>query len=288
MQIPVILLVDDETEVLDALEESLRSKYGTAYRFVRAESGEDGVSAVSQLHQGQENVALCLADLKMPGMNGAEFLAHTRRFFPQAGRVLLTPYASTEEAIRQINLIGINHYLVKPWQPASEKLYPVIDELLADWITAVQLPYLRVRGIMTPPLARIRHTANLHQAAEIVALSGIGDLMVVDEDGRFIGVLSEGDILRNALPDFDEIVEEGGTLYDAFQLFIRKGRELSDKPILPLVIHNPLVVHPNDHVAKAATVLIDRQIRRLPVVEDGRLVGTVSRANICQAVVGKL
>jgi CBS domain-containing protein len=101
-----------------------------------------------------------------------------------------------------------------------------------------------------------------------------------------VGVLSEGDILRAALPNFDEILAEGGTLFDAYRLFLRKGQELSQRPIMPLVIRNPLVLHPDDHVAKAATVLIDLQIRRLPVVENGQLVGTVSRANICQAVVG--
>jgi CBS domain-containing protein len=110
--------------------------------------------------------------------------------------------------------------------------------------------------------------------------------MVIDGEGAFMGVLSEGDILRATLPDFDEILAEGGTLFTAYQLFLRKGQELSDRPIMPLVIRQPLTLHPDDHVAKAATALISRQIRRLPVVENGRLLGTVSRANICQAVVG--
>jgi CBS domain-containing protein len=101
-----------------------------------------------------------------------------------------------------------------------------------------------------------------------------------------VGVLSEGDILRAALPDFDEIVEEGGTLLDAYQVFLRKGRALSEKPIAPLIIREPITLNPDDHVAKAAAVLIGKQIRRLPVVRDGRLLGTVSRANICEAVVG--
>lgn len=131
----------------------------------------------------------------------------------------------------------------------------------------------------------IRHDSSLRHAAEVVALSGVGDLMVVDDDGAFVGVLSEGDILRNALPDLDEILNEGGTLHDAYQAFMRKSAELSDKPVMPLVIRHPLVLHPDDHVAKAATLLIDRQIRRLPVVDEGRLLGTVSRANICEAVV---
>lgn len=111
--------------------------------------------------------------------------------------------------------------------------------------------------------------------------------MVVDAAGAFFGVLSEGDILRNALPGFDEILNAGGTLHDAYQLFMGKSHELADKPITPLVIRDPLVLHPDDHVAKAAIVLIDRQIGRVPVVEDERLVGTLSRANICRAVLAQ-
>jgi signal-transduction protein with cAMP-binding, CBS, and nucleotidyltransferase domain len=94
-------------------------------------------------------------------------------------------------------------------------------------------------------------------------------------------------VLRAALPDLDEIVAESGSLEDAFQLFLRKGRELSDRPILPLVIRDPLIVDPRDHVAKAVIVLFDKSIERLPVVRDGQLVGTVARADICWAVVGE-
>jgi CBS domain-containing protein len=288
MQNPIIFIVDDEPEALQALEKALEPRYGAGYRLRQARSGEEALGAVKGLKQGNELVALFLADQRMPGMSGVRFLVEARELYPEAGRVLLTTYADTEAAILSVNEVGINHYLVKPGNPPEEKLYPILDELLEDWLATVRLPYMQVRTIMTTQAVRIRHSASLHHAAEIVALSGVGDLMVVDDQSNFVGVLSEGDILRNALPDFEEILEEGGTLYDAFQLFMRKGRELSDRPITPLVIREPLTVHPNDHVAKAATVLINRQIRRLPVVEEGRLVGTVSRANICQAVVGTL
>jgi CBS domain-containing protein len=288
MQNPIIFIVDDETELLNALEQDLRQHYSNQYRLMQAASGEEALNLVKELKQQNDLVALFLADQRLPGMSGVRFLVEVRNLYPEAGRVLLAVHAEAEAAMVSINEVGIDRYLVKPWQPAEEKLYPILDELLEDWRAKVRLPYMQIKGIMNTHVARIRHNASLHQAAEIVALSGVGDLMVVDDGGAFIGVLSEGDILRNALPDFDEILEEGGTLYDAFQLFMRKGRELSDKPIMPLVIRDPLVVHPDDHVAKAATVLINRQIRRLPVVQDGRLVGTVSRANICQAVVGTL
>jgi CBS domain-containing protein len=146
-----------------------------------------------------------------------------------------------------------------------------------------------VNDFMTVRTARIRHNSNIQHAAEIVAQSGVSDLMVVDDQNNFQGVLSEGDILRTALPDIDEILEEGGSLEDAFEIFLRKGHELSDLPIAPLIIEDPIIVSPDDHVAKAATVLLDKQIRLLPVVDgEGKLVGTISRADVCRAVVGTL
>lgn len=142
--------------------------------------------------------------------------------------------------------------------------------------------------MMTVRTARIRPDSHLHHAAEIVALSGASDLMVVDYDGSFMGVLSEGDILRAALPDIDEILGQGGSLDDAFRVFLQKGTALSERPIMPLVIQDPIVLGPEDHVAQATVILVDKMIRRLPVVENGKLVGTVSRADVCRAVVGTL
>lgn len=145
-----------------------------------------------------------------------------------------------------------------------------------------------VKDFMTMQPVRIRYNSNIQHAADIVALSHVGDLMVIDDDDRFRGVLSEGDILRTALPDVEEILEEGGSLDDAFEIFLSKGRGLSDLPIIPLIIEEPIIVDPNDHVAKAATVLLSKHIRLLPVVRDGKLVGTVSRADVCRAIVGTL
>jgi len=147
---------------------------------------------------------------------------------------------------------------------------------------------LRVEDAMVTRTIRIQHDANMYRAAEVVALSRVSDLMVVGEDDKFIGVLSEGDILRAALPDTEEIVAEGGSLDTAFGIFLKKGKNLSELPILPFVITEPIVLDPQDHVAKATTVMIDLNIRLLPVVKDGKLVGTISRADVCQAVVGNL
>lgn len=147
---------------------------------------------------------------------------------------------------------------------------------------------MRIREAMTNRVARIRADASLFQAAEAVSLSGASDLMVVDSTGAFVGVLTEGDILRAALPDIDEIVAMGGSLEGAFDRFVEKGRDLAARPIMPLVIGNPLAVDPDDHVAKAAVVFVERNIRSLPVVRDGRLLGVISRADVCNAVVDDL
>ena len=146
----------------------------------------------------------------------------------------------------------------------------------------------RVKDFMTVRTAQIRLNSSIQYAAEIVALSRVSDLMVIDDEDNFRGVLSEGDILRTAMPDIDEILEEGGSLDDAFDIFLSKGRQLSDLQITPLVIEEPIVVDPDDHVAKAATVLLNKKIRLLPVVKDGKLVGTVSRADVIRAIVGIL
>ncbi len=151
-----------------------------------------------------------------------------------------------------------------------------------------ELKQSHVKNFMTARTTRIRHSSNIQHAAEIVALSHVSDLMVIDDDNNFRGVLSEGDILRTALPDIDEILEEGGSLDDPFDIFLSKGRELSDLPITPLIIEEPIIVAPDDHVAKVATVLLNKQIHLLPVVDNGKLIGTISRADVCRAIVGTL
>jgi predicted transcriptional regulator len=145
---------------------------------------------------------------------------------------------------------------------------------------------VQIKDVMRTPPVQIHQDGDIHHAAEVVAWSGVSDLMVVDDEGKFVGVISEGDILRTALPDVDEIVDEGGTLDDAFRIFLAKGEQLAGLPLAPLIIREPIVLDPENHVAQAATILVQKQIRLLPVVKDGILVGTVSRADVCRAVVG--
>ena len=150
----------------------------------------------------------------------------------------------------------------------------------------LEMELLRVKDVMATRTVRIQDNADMYRAAEVVALSRVSDLMVVGENDKFIGVLSEGDILRAALPDMDEIAAEGGSLDTAFEIFLKKGKDLSNLSILPFVNTEPIVLDPQDHVAKAATVMIDQNIRLLPVIKDGKLVGSISRADVCQSVVG--
>ena len=131
---------------------------------------------------------------------------------------------------------------------------------------------------------RVGPDSSLRDAAEILAASEASDLMVAADDGTLVGVLSEGDLIRAVLPDVDEILGAGGSLKDALRVFVEKGATLAARPITPYLITEPIVLRPDDHIAQAATILIDRMIRRLPVVEDGRLVGTISRSDVCRAV----
>jgi len=286
MKKPILFIVNDEAAVLKSLTESVKERFEKDYQVLAIPSGAEGFAQLQSLNKDDEVVALFMADQQMPGMDGITFLTEAGRLYPQARKILVSDFADSETAIRSINEVGIDRYLVHPLTPPEDALFPVLTDLLEAWQTDVRMPAMYVKGIMNNQAARIRDNSNLRHAAEIVALSGVGDLMVINEDGDFVGVLSEGDILRAALPDSEEILAEGGTLLDAYHLFLRKGQSLSERPIMPLVIRNPLVLHLDDHVAKAATILINLQIRRLPVVENGRLLGTVSRANICQAVVG--
>jgi thioredoxin reductase (NADPH) len=130
---PVILTVDDDVPVLRAIERDLRSKYGKDYRIVAASSGDEALEAVRQLSLRGSTVALFVVDQRMPKMTGIEFLAAALELQPDAKRVLLTAYADTDAAIQAINQIRLDHYVLKPWDPPEERLFPVLDDLLADW-----------------------------------------------------------------------------------------------------------------------------------------------------------
>jgi len=138
---PVLLTVDDDRAVSRAVARDLRRHYGDRYRVVRAESGPDALAALRELTARGETTALLLADHRMPGMTGVEFLEQAMDLAPSAKRVLLTAYADTDAAIKAINDVDLDHYLLKPWDPPEELLYPVLDELLETWTRAARAPF---------------------------------------------------------------------------------------------------------------------------------------------------
>src|SRR6516225_10029968 len=135
-----ILTVDDDPGVSRAVARDLRRRYGQRYRIVRAESGTDALEALRQMKLRGDLVAAILADYRMPEMNGIEFLERAMDIYPGARRVLLTAYADTGAAIDAINVVDLDHYLLKPWDPPEEKLYPVVDALLDAWLTSDYRP----------------------------------------------------------------------------------------------------------------------------------------------------
>jgi thioredoxin reductase (NADPH) len=145
---PIVLAVDDDVSVLEAVVQDLRRQYGAVYRVMRAASGQAGLDTLAQLKTRQEPVALLMSDQRMPGMTGVEFLERAQEYYPDSRRVLLTAYADTEVAIRAINTARIHYYLTKPWDPPEEKLYPVLSDLLDDWQAGYRPPFegLRVIG----------------------------------------------------------------------------------------------------------------------------------------------
>jgi thioredoxin reductase (NADPH) len=145
---PALLTVDDDPQVLRAIERDLRRHYAREYRVIGADSGEAALDALDELRRREEPVALLLADQRMPHMTGVEFLEEARQRAPDAKRVLLTAYADTEAAIRAINTVRLDYYLLKPWDPPEEQLYPILDDMLEEWRAGFRPPYrgLRVLG----------------------------------------------------------------------------------------------------------------------------------------------
>jgi CBS domain-containing protein len=143
---------------------------------------------------------------------------------------------------------------------------------------------MRIADVMDRKAARISVTAPMSLAAELLVLSRASDLMVVDDAGRYVGVLAEGDLLHALMPDFEGLMDSGASLADAFRIFVDSGREYADQPIGRLVIRKSITVGPEDELLKAATVMVTKGIRRLAVVDGERLLGTVSRADVCWAL----
>ena len=150
---PIILSIDDEIQVLNAIVRDLQGRFGSKYRVMKATSGAEALETLRQLKLRNSPVALLLADQRMPEMEGTEFLTQAVKLYPEARKVLLTAYADTEAAIRSINEIGLDHYLMKPWDPPDQNLFPVLEDLLSDWLATVPVPYdgIRIAGTLWSP-----------------------------------------------------------------------------------------------------------------------------------------
>ncbi len=150
---PCILTIDDDPGVLRAVQRDLRQRYAENYRILAADSGVVALKTLEELKLRGEAVALLLADQRMPQMTGVEFLEKARVLFPSAKRALLTAYADNEAAVRAINLVRLDYYLLKPWDPPDERLYPILDDLLEDWKSDYRPAFdgIRVIGLRWSP-----------------------------------------------------------------------------------------------------------------------------------------
>ncbi len=216
---PAILAVDDDAPVLRAVERDLRARYADEYRIIGAGSGAEALDTVRELTRRGDPVALFVVDQRMPGMTGIELLREAVPLQPDAKRILLTAYADTEVAIQAINEIGLDQYLLKPWDPPEENLYPVIDDLLADWAAAYRPPFegLRLLGSRWAPRG--------HEIRDFLTRNQVPYAWLdpeADEEGRRIAesldgpadptqavvLLPDGQVLRN--PSHRELAEAIG------------------------------------------------------------------------------
>jgi thioredoxin reductase (NADPH) len=183
---PVILMVDDEPQVLNAIARDLRKHFKGDYRIVKAGGGNAALDATRRLKERGDTVALFLSDQRMPDIEGTEFLARASKLYPEAGKVLLTAYADTQAAIRSINEIGLDHYLMKPWDPPEENLYPVLDDLLDEWAARNPVDYdgIRVAGAMW--------SRESHEAKDFLARNRIPYQWLDVDSNPIAAALAEG------------------------------------------------------------------------------------------------
>ena len=180
MSKPAILVVDDDPDVLRAIARDLRRRYGHDYRVLRAASGREALEAVDELKERGDAVALLLSDQRMPRMDGVAFLSEAMQRFPRSKRALLTAYADTEAAISAINTSQVDYYLLKPWDPPEERLYPVLDDLLEDWQASYRPGYGGVRVVGS------RWSAETHALKDFLARNAVPYAFVeADSDEGF-------------------------------------------------------------------------------------------------------
>src|SRR5215203_393081 len=209
---PVLLSVDDDPGVSRAVARDLRRKYGEEYRVLRASSAAEGLEALRELKLRGDPVAVLLADYRMPEMNGIDFLEMAMDLFPRARRALLTAYADTDAAISAINVVDVDAYLLKPWDPPEEKLYPIVDTMLKAWretpdpeVEGVKLvghrwsaPSFRARDLLARNAVPYRwYSADEPEGQRLLAAAGAGpdDVpVVITPDGVVLRSPSEAEL----------------------------------------------------------------------------------------------
>jgi thioredoxin reductase (NADPH) len=192
---PVILAVDDDPQVRAAVRGDLQGRYARDYRVVIAEGGPEALAAVEELHRRGDDVALFLVDERMPEVTGTQFLLQAREHYPEARKVLLTAYADTDAAIRSINEVGLDHYLLKPWTPPEDHLYPVLDDLLDDWIAGRPAPFDGIRVVGA------RWSATTHDVKNFLASNQVPyRFLDVDRDAEATSMLATLDAENPVLP----------------------------------------------------------------------------------------
>lgn len=222
---PVILSVDDESQVLNALNRDLRQQYGKDYRVMKASSGKEALETIKKIKQRDEQIALFVSDQRMPEMEGTDFLKEAIQYYPDAKKILLTAYADTEAAIDSINTIELDYYLMKPWDPPQDHLFPVIDDLLSDWNSSAVVAYDGVR------VAGTLWSANSHHVKDFLSRNRIPykwlDIEVDSEMAKLTGEIADsmkdiplvffpdGDVLKN--PDNRTLADKVGLQTEAHQ-----------------------------------------------------------------------
>ncbi|WP_238019959.1 FAD-dependent oxidoreductase [Dactylosporangium sp. AC04546] len=231
---PAILTVDDDPAVSRAVARDLRRQYGEEYRVIRADSGAEALDSLKELKLRGEQVAVLLADYRMPGMNGLQFLEQAMDLFPRARRVLLTAYADTDAAIQAINIVDLDHYLLKPWHPPEEKLYPVMDAMIEAWkaapdrpVTDVKIvghrwsaPSFRVRDFLARNMVSYRwfttDDAEGQRLLTAAGLTGADVPLVVTAEGKTLVAPTEAELAvqvgltTTPAADFYDLVVVGG------------------------------------------------------------------------------